>query len=188
MSYAMRLISKANLLLLITKSNEVIILMDYMRYKVSTATVIIFLASVVVTGCSTNGYNKSNTGLAVGAITGGLLGSTVGKGGGRVAAAITGAAIGGIVGSEIGNSLDKIDRQYAKNAEIDALENGRSGVPVRWRNPDSGRHGEIIPSPPFSRGHVNCRRYHHKVYIDGHIQTLRGTACRNSDGTWSNTG
>jgi surface antigen len=26
----------------------------------------------------------------------------------------------------------------------------------------------------------------HKVYIDGQPQAMRGTACRNPDGTWTN--
>jgi len=144
-------------------------------------------ATVVLTGCSGgNGPNKADTGLAIGAIAGGLLGNTVGKGKGKIATTAIGAVIGGIVGSEIGRSLDKIDRQYAQRAEFDALENGQSGKPVEWRNPDSGRYGEVVPSRTFRRGSLDCRQYTNKFYIDGQPQAMRGTACRNPDGTWSN--
>jgi len=142
-----------------------------------------------LTGCSGDGTpNKADTGLAVGAIAGGLLGNTVGRGNGKIATTAIGAVLGGIVGSEIGRTLDKVDRQYAQRAEFDALENGRSGETTEWRNPDSGRYGEVIPSPPFRRRGLDCREYTHKVYIDGRPQAMRGTACRNPDGTWSNIG
>ena len=144
------------------------------------------LSGLLLTACGPNGPNKADTGLAVGAIAGGLLGNTVGKGRGRIATTAIGAVIGGIVGSEIGRTLDKVDQKYAQEAEFSALERGRSGEPVEWRNPDSGRYGEVIPSPPFRRGDLDCREYTHKIYIDGQPQALRGTACRNPDGTWSN--
>ena len=142
--------------------------------------------AALVAGCGPDGPNKADTGLAVGAIAGGLLGNTVGRGNGRIATTAIGAVIGGIVGSEIGRALDKQDRILAQQAEFAALESGRSGERTPWRNPDSGRYGEVIPSPPYKRGRVDCRDFTHKIYIDGRPQAMRGTACRNPDGTWSN--
>ncbi len=144
------------------------------------------LPALAVAGCGPNGMSKSDAGLAVGAIAGGLLGNTVGRGKGKIATAAIGAVIGGIVGSEIGRSLDEADRRYAQQAELSALESGRSGVATEWRNPDSGHYGEVIPSSPFRRDGLDCREYTHKIYIDGEPQAMRGTACRNPDGTWSN--
>ncbi len=155
------------------------------RCAAMTAIAITFAASVILAGCSAGGPNKADSGLAVGAVAGGLLGSAVARGNGRIPAAIVGAFVGGVIGNEIGRSLDKIDRQYAQRAEYNALENGRSGEPVEWRNPDSGRYGAVTPSPPFRRGRTDCREYTHRVYIDGRSQAMRGTACRNPDGTWS---
>ena len=60
------------------------------------------LIPAFVAGCSGEGPNKADTGLAVGALAGGILGNQVGKGSGRVAATAIGAVIGGIVGSEVG--------------------------------------------------------------------------------------
>ena len=89
------------------------------------------------------------------------------------------------VGNEIGRSLDARDRELARQAELDAWERGSSGRPVRWRNPDNGRYGEVIPDAPYKRGGNDCRDYTHRVYIEGRPQAMRGTACRNSDGTWT---
>ena len=132
--------------------------------------------------------NKQDSGLAVGAVAGGVIGNQFGKGKGNILATVAGAVIGGIVGSEIGKSMDQQDRQLAQRAELDALERGQSGVSTPWRNPQNGRYGEVVPSKPYRRGPQDCRDYTHTVYIDGRPQAMRGTACRNPDGTWSNVG
>ena len=121
-------------------------------------------------------------------MAGGILGNQVGKGTGNIAATALGAVVGGIVGSEIGRSLDAQDRRLAQDAEFEALERGQSGVSRQWRNPDNGRYGEVVPSRPYKRGAIDCRDYTHKIYINGQPQAMRGTACRNPDGTWSNVG
>ncbi len=143
---------------------------------------------VLLVACGPDGPNRSDSGLAVGALAGGILGSTVGRGRGRVAATVVGAVIGGIVGSEIGRNLDRRSRDLAQQAEVDAFERGRSGTVTRWRNPDNGRYGEIIPSRPYQRAQRQCRDYTHTVFIDGQRETMRGTACRSGDGTWRNVG
>ena len=84
--------------------------------------------------------------------------------------------------------MDAQDRQLAARAETDAFERGESGRPVRWKNPDNGRYGEVIPERAYRRGPQDCRDYTHKVYIDGRPEAMRGTACRNPDGTWSAVG
>jgi surface antigen len=132
--------------------------------------------------------SKQDTGTVVGAVAGGVIGNQFGRGGGRVASTVAGAIIGGVVGNEIGRSLDARDRELARQAEFDAWERGQSGRPVRWRNPDNGRYGEVIPEAPYRRGNADCRDFVHKVYIDGRPQAMRGTACRNPDGTWTQVG
>jgi len=145
---------------------------------------VVALVPILVAGCGPEGPTKQDTGLAVGAIAGGILGNQVGRGSGRVLATAVGAVVGGIVGSEIGRSMDQQDRMLAQQAEMNALERGPSGKPVAWRNPDNGRYGEVVPGTPYRRGPEDCRDYTHTVYIDGRPQTMRGTACRNPDGTW----
>ena len=142
------------------------------------------VVSLTLAACSANGPNRADTGLGIGAITGGILGSTVGRGRGRVAATVVGAAIGGIVGSEIGRSLDEHDRRLAMEAEYDALERGGSGRARVWRSERDGTYGEIVPSRPYRQGDFDCRDYTHTIYVSGRPEVMRGTACRNPDGTW----
>lgn len=150
--------------------------------------VVLVSVGLLLTACGQNGFNKADTGTVVGAVAGGILGNQVGKGTGKALATAAGAFIGGVVGHSIGSSLDEQDRILAQRAEYAALERGKSGVAETWRNPDNGRYGEIVPSRPYRRGVNDCRDYTHTVYIDGRPQAMRGTACRNPDGTWRNVG
>jgi surface antigen len=132
---------------------------------------------------------KENTGTLIGAVTGGLIGSQFGGGAGEhIAAGLAGAAIGGLIGNRIGASMDDEDRRRAYAAQVQALENGRSGAVVAWRNPDSGRYGSIVPGPAYESNGLQCRPYTHTIYIDGRPQVARGNACRNPDGTWTAVG
>lgn len=153
--------------------------------RVKTAAVLL-LGPGLLLGCGPDGPTKADTGLAVGAVAGGIIGNQVGRGTGKVLATVAGAVVGGIVGSEIGRALDKQDQMLAQEAEFAALERGRSGERTPWRNPDSGRYGEVVPSASYRRGAADCRDYTHTIYIDGRPRTMRGTACRNPDGTWRN--
>ena len=37
----------------------------------------------------------------------------------------------------------------------------------------------------YERHGARCRDFIHTVWIDGRRQQMRGTACRNPDGTWT---
>jgi surface antigen len=139
----------------------------------------------MIAGCGPDGPNNADTGLVVGAVTGGIIGNQVGKGSGNVLATMAGVVVGGIVGSEIGRRMDEHDRMYAQQAEYAALEEGESERPRRWRNPDNGRYGEIVPEAYYDRGGSRCRDFVHFVWIEGRKREMRGTACRNPDGTWT---
>ncbi|MBI1385696.1 MAG: glycine zipper 2TM domain-containing protein [Rhizobiales bacterium] len=149
-----------------------------------------FFATIVavsaLAACSgPNGQpTKSDAGLAIGAIAGGVIGNQFGQGQGNTVATAVGAVIGGIVGSEIGRSMDEADRRAAAYAEFQALEQGPSGTSTPWRNPDSGHYGMVVPEQPYERAGTHCRDYTHTIYIGGEPETMRGTACRNPDGTW----
>ncbi|WP_350333395.1 RT0821/Lpp0805 family surface protein [Coralliovum pocilloporae] len=141
------------------------------------------LIGLSVVGCSNTGP-KQGIGTVAGAIAGGVIGNQFGKGSGNVVATAAGAVIGGLIGSEIGRALDERDQQLAYNAQYSALERGRSGAPVEWRNPDSGHSGRVVPQKAYTVNNRQCRDYTHTVYIDGQPETARGTACREADGTW----
>jgi surface antigen len=129
---------------------------------------------------------RENTGTLLGALGGAVIGSQFGGGtGGHIAGAVIGAGLGGLIGNRIGAAMDDEDRQRAYAAQMAALNDGASGAPVSWRNPDSGRYGTVVPGPAYMDAGRNCRSYTHTIYIDGRPQTARGTACRNPDGSWT---
>lgn len=97
-------------------------------------------------------------------------------------------ALGGLLGNRIGAALDDEDSRRAYQAEMQALELGPSGVPVPWRNPNSGRYGNVVPGPVYELNRVPCRQFTHAIYAEGRPQIGRGTACRNPDGTWTIVG
>ncbi|NVO14485.1 MAG: glycine zipper 2TM domain-containing protein [Rhodoplanes sp.] len=150
--------------------------------------------AVPLAGCAgdpnTGTGPRENTGTLLGALGGAAIGSAVAGGGtgSRVAGGVVGAALGGLIGNRIGAAMDDEDRRRAYDAQMAALETGRSGAPVSWKNPDSGRYGTIVPGPAYDQGGRNCRQFTHTIYIDGTPQTARGTACRNPDGTWTSVG
>jgi surface antigen len=154
------------------------------RTYLAAALAAAFVASFGLAACET----KQDTGTLTGAVLGGVIGNQFGKGSGKVAATVAGAVIGGIVGNEIGAQLDARDRELAREAEYDAWERGPPGRPVRWSNPDNGRRGEIVPERYYERHGARCRDFVHSVWIDGRRRQMRGTACRNPDGTWSQVG
>jgi surface antigen len=132
---------------------------------------------------------KENTGTLLGALGGALIGSQFGGGPGeRAAAGLAGAAIGGLIGNRIGANMDDDDKQRAYAAQMQALESGRSGTTVGWKNPDSGRYGSVVPGPAYQSNGQQCRQYTHTIYISGRPEVARGTACRNPDGTWTAVG
>ncbi len=148
---------------------------------VATALGVALVASFGLTSCA----NKEEEGTAAGAVVGGIIGHQFGKGSGKVAATIAGAVIGGIVGNAIGKDLDDRDRELARQAEYDAWERSPAGKPVRWRNPNGNHRGEVVPEAYYERSGSRCRDFIHTVWIDGRRQQMRGTACRNPDGTWT---
>jgi surface antigen len=150
----------------------------------ATALSIAFVASFGLTSCA----NKEEEGTVAGAVIGGIIGNQFGRGGGKVAATFAGAVIGGIVGNAIGKDLDDRDRELARQAEYDAWERSPPGKPVRWRNPGRDHYGEVVPQAYYERSGARCRDFIHTVWIDGRRQQMRGTACRNADGTWTQVG
>jgi surface antigen len=144
------------------------------------------LIGLSVAACTSDTGPKEAGGTAVGAVAGGLLGNAIGGSvGNRVAGALVVGALGGFLGNRVGAAMDDEDKRRAYAAQMQALESGPSGAPVAWRNPDSGRYGNVVPGPAYQMNNASCRQYTHTVYIDGQPQTQRGTACRNPDGTWA---
>ncbi len=102
-----------------------------------------------------------------------------------VGSALLEAMAGGLVGGTIGKNLDARDKRSALEAEYRALEYTPSGQPVTWRNQRAGHYGEVVAAQPYRVGSQDCRQYNHTVFVNGAPQSARGTACRNTDGSWT---
>jgi surface antigen len=146
-------------------------------------------AGLCLAACSTDTGPKEVGGTGAGAVGGGLVGNAAGSAASnRLAGTPVGGTLGGFIGNRIGAALDAEDKRRAYAAQMQALETGPSGAPVAWRNPDSGRYGNVVPGPVYQRDGLPCREYTHTIYINGQPQIERAAACRNPDGTWTTVG
>jgi surface antigen len=141
---------------------------------------LLLLAALVLGGCDLTSRGD------------GVATSSIGAGRGADAAAassaLTNVELSRLIGSRIGSALTDDDRRLAYEAQIRALETGSPGAPMPWRNPASGRYGNIVPGPAYDRKGAQCRGYSHSVTIGGQLEIARGTACRGPDGGWSAVG
>jgi len=142
------------------------------------------VAALWLAACSSDVGRREAGGSSIAASTASLMGNAngaiAGRGGGIPISAEFGALLGDYAGAMLGDE----DKRRAFIAQFQALETGPSGAPVAWRNPETGRYGNVVPGPVYQENGVACREYTQTVYIDGSPQTEHGTACRKSDGTW----
>jgi surface antigen len=132
-------------------------------------------------GIDLGNCNRQLLGQALGAAAGAAIGSQVGKGDGRTAAIVGGSIIGLIVGGSIGRAMDQVDH----NCIGQALERAETGQPVAWHNADTGARYQITPTRTYKESDGRyCREYWTEGIIDGRVQELYGTACRQPDGSW----
>jgi surface antigen len=140
-------------------------------------TAIALTTTLTITGCATNHGQQQQAGMVIGGILGGVLGNEVGGG---TAAIIAGTLIGASIGGAIGQSMDATDRAHVS----ESLETVRTGVPSRWRNPDTGNDYTVVPTKTYETASGPCREYTIDAVINGRKDTVYGTACRQPDGSW----
>lgn len=126
-----------------------------------------------LSGCASTGPG------GIGGVATGLTGGADSETG---SATIIEALGGGLVA---GIDLDARDRRSALQAEYRALEHTPNGQQVVWRSSDPALYGEVVAAQPYRVGSQDCRQYTHKVYSGGQQKIMRGTACRNGDGSWT---
>ena len=123
-----------------------------MTYSKTAAirTAIAVIAALFRAGCMSGGHGVKRMTGAEGSATspggGGVPRSTAGSGKHGIAATAAGTMAGLFPGSGIGASLDQADRLYAARLRQAASETRPSGVPSRWRNPNTGNAGAITPT------------------------------------------
>ncbi len=120
--------------------------------------------------------------MVIGGALGGLLGAQAPSkhDDWRTAAIIAGTMAGAAIGGSIGQTMDEVDRMKAAQS----LEVVRTGVPSTWRNPDTGTQYSVTPTRTFVTSTGPCRDYTINAMIEGRQETVRGTACRQPDGSW----
>ena len=131
-------------------------------------------------------FNKENLGTVLGGAAGAWAGSSIGKGRGKTIATAVGGVLGAIAGNQIGKQLDERDRILVAQTTHNTLEKAPSYEPATWRNPDSGRYGEVVAQPAYQHNTSGqqCRDFTQTIFVEGQAETARGTACRQPDGTW----
>lgn len=150
-----------------------------MKSKLSVALV----AALALAACE-NPPTKQQVGAVSGAVIGGVVGSTIGGGTGRTVAIVAGTVAGGLLGSHIGKKMDEADRIKAAQA----LEAGRTGQATTWRNPDTGAEYTLTPTKTYETMNGPCRDFTVDAKIDGKPEQVDGSACRQQDGSWKQTG
>lgn len=91
---------------------------------------------------------------------------------------------GGLIGRAGLDRVSRAERLAALQSEYRALEFTAPGDRVTWRT--GVLSGEVIPSQPYRVGSQDCRQYSHAIATSGGAPAIvRGTACRNADGSWS---
>ena len=53
-----------------------------------------------------------------------------------------------------------------------------------WRNPDTGDTYSVTPTRTYETEQGPCREFTMQASIGGRPDTVYGTACRQSDGSW----
>jgi surface antigen len=159
------------------------------RFMYFVRVVAVVLIGGALAACANDAGPREQTGTLLGAITGAIIGSQVAGPGNRTTGAIIGATLGSLVGNRIGAAMDEEDKRLAYAAQIEALESSDGGRRrYEWRNPKTGRYGEVMPGRAYTRDGQRCREYTHTIYVDGQREVVRGTACQNPDRSWSAIG
>jgi len=147
--------------------------------KATVSTLAAAVAALGLAACDTP-PTKQEKGTVGGAVIGAAVGSTIGSGSGRTAAIAIGTIAGAVIGRHVGKEMDEADRIKAAQA----LETAPTGYRSTWKNPDTGAQYVMTPTNTYQGGSGPCREYTVDTTVEGKSQKVRGTACRQADGTW----
>jgi len=95
-----------------------------------------------------------------------------------------GIVLGALIENAEGAALSRADQKRIWNRTQYALEYGSSGVPLHWRNPETGHYGQVIPARAYQDNGNYCREYQQTIVIGDQTQQAFGRACRQADGSW----
>ena len=66
------------------------------------------------------------------------------------------------------------------------MEENKTGQTASWSDPD-GKSYSVTPTETYYVDEQPCRKFRQTVEINGQVEILSGTACRQADGTWKLT-
>jgi surface antigen len=139
------------------------------------------IISMFLVACNAQMPSKQAMGAGLGGVLGGIAGHQIGGGKGNTVATIAGTLLGAAVGSAIGSSMDQTDLYNTQGA----LNNTPTGQTVGWTNPDTQNQYQVTPTNTYkSNTGQDCRDYTTVGIIDGQREVIKGTACRQADGSW----
>lgn len=160
--------------------------MNLLIKQLLVLTTLVFGAVSVHAECiERSGSGNEVVGTLLGAAIGGLVGSQIGGGSGQKIAIGAGVLAGGYLGNRVGKQLDCKDRDYHYDTTQSALEYKRTGGSAAWVNPDSGHSGSVTPTKTYIADNGKpCREFTQTISVDGEVEEIEATACRQEDGTW----
>jgi surface antigen len=86
-------------------------------------------------------------------------------------------------------SLDDVDQAFMADHFNYAMENTLTGQSSIWTNPSSGYQVQVAPIRTFQQADSTyCRDFTQSITVKDQPATTRGTACRQSDGSWKIVG
>lgn len=124
-------------------------------------------------GISSGRCNRDEIGAVIGGVTGAVIGGQIADREDRVVGMVVGGVLGAVLGHAIGDSMDDRDRACMGHA----LELGRPGIPVEWRN--DGHHYRFTPQGDARDG---CRNA--TLVVDGR-KPRDVLACPAGRGEWT---
>ena len=87
--------------------------------------------------------------------------------------------------SDVGQAITAADQLALGRATQTTLETVPIGIESAWRNPQSGRHGIIVPRRTFQKASgTYCREFTQTLVTGDVTEEALGIACRETDGTW----
>ncbi len=131
---------------------------------------------------SSQPVDRGLVGGVLGGAFGALVGSKIGKGDGRTAAIIGGTVLGALIGNDIGRSMNQSDHAQVQRG----LEFTPTGRTIAWNNSNTQTQYRMTPTRTYrTADNSQCRDYTTWGFIGGYEQQMRGTACRQTDGSWA---
>lgn len=127
---------------------------------------------------------RGGHGLVLGALLAGLTGCASIGGGGDGGGSEPARALGSadqLVPGYVGQQMAAQDRERV----LLALERNGNYEPAAWQGGQAGTLFRVTPVRTFDgTGGSRCRDFDTQATIEGRLQKIRATACRQADGSW----